>query len=54
MWGSGDDGSTSWGVSHLSSAPITLTYGMLLLAVVVLLVVLRFAFADVSVRGGVR
>ncbi len=55
MWGSGsDDGSSSWGVSHLSSTPITMSFGLLLLAAVVLLIVLRFAFADVSVRGGVR
>lgn len=45
---------SSFGVGHLSSAPITVTFGMVLLAVLVLLIVLRLVFADVSVRGGAR
>ena len=45
---------SSFGVSHLASHPITLSFGALLLGVLVLLIVLRLVFADVSVRGGAR
>ena len=54
-----DDGSSftdGWGLTHLSSMPVTMSYGLLLLGVLILLVVLKILFADVSVttRGGVR
>lgn len=55
MWGDGgDNGDSSWGVSHLSSMPVTMSYGLLLLGVLIVLIVLRFLFADVTVRGGVK
>ena len=47
-----DDG--SFGLSHLAGLPISLSYGLVLLAVLVVLVLLRFLFADITVRGGVR
>ena len=50
----GDDGPGSWGVSHLASMPITLTFGTLLLGVLILLLILRLVFADITVRGGAR
>lgn len=45
---------SGFGVAHLADMPITLTFGMVLIGVIILLVVLRFFFADVTVRGGVR
>ena len=48
------DGESSFGVGHLASTPITVTFGAVLLAVLILLIVLRLVFADVSVRGGAR
>ena len=48
----GDGG--SWGFGHLASMPVTLTFGMALLGVLILLVVLRLAFGSISVQGGVR
>lgn len=47
---SGDD--SSWGIGHLTSMPITLSFGVVLLAVLVLLIILRVVFGSVSV--GVR
>jgi hypothetical protein len=43
-----------WGVSHLTDMPITATFGIALVAVLLLLVLFRFVFADVSLKGGVR
>jgi hypothetical protein len=48
----GDDG--NWGISHLSGMPVTLTFGVVLLAVLIILVVLRMAFGQISVSGGVK
>lgn len=48
------DSDSSFGVGHLTSTPITTTFGVVLLAVLVLLVVLRLVFADITVRGGAR
>jgi hypothetical protein len=48
----GDD--SSWGFSHLSGMPVTLTFGVVLLAVLIVLVILRMAFGQISVSGGVR
>lgn len=48
------DGDSSFGVSHLASAPITLTFGAVLVGVLLLLVILRVLFADVRVSGGAR
>lgn len=49
---SSDDG--AFGISHLSTMPITMTFGIVLLSVLFVLVLLRFLFADITVRGGVR
>ena len=48
----GDD--SGWGIGHLSATPITLTFGVALLAVLIVLVVLRVAFGEITVRGGVK
>ena len=48
----GDDG--NWGFGHLSGMPVTLTFGVVLLAVLILLVVLRLAFGQITVSGGVK
>ena len=48
------DGDGSWGVSHLGGMPITLTFGMVLLLVLVILVLLRVLFGSISVSGGVK
>jgi len=49
-----DDGGSGWGISHLSGMPITLTFGISLIAVLIILIVLRLAFGSISVSGGVR
>ncbi|HEV2317336.1 MAG TPA: hypothetical protein VGV89_07165 [Thermoplasmata archaeon] len=51
-----NDNGSSFGLSHLSSLPITTSFGFLLLGVLVLLLVLRLVFADISIsgRGGAR
>jgi len=46
---SGDE--SSWGVSHLASTPITLTFGIVLVAVLIALVLLRIVFGNISVGG---
>jgi hypothetical protein len=51
MNGDGSDGG-SFGIGHLSGRPITLTFGMVLLAVLVILIILRVAFG--SIRVGVK
>lgn len=43
-----DDGG-SFGIGHLSSMPVTLTFGVSLLAVLVILIVLRVAFGEIRV-----
>ena len=50
------DGSTdgTFGVSHLSSMPITLTYGLVLVLVLVILVAMRVLFGSITVSGGAR
>ena len=48
------DGESGWGVSHLASMPITLTFGMVLLAVLVVLILLRVVFGEIRVSGGAR
>ena len=48
------DGSSSWGITHLSSMPITLTFGVSLLFVLIILVLLRVLFGSVSISGGVK
>ena len=48
------DGESSYGFSHLSEHPITLTYGALLIGVLLLLVLLRVVFGSISVSGGAR
>jgi hypothetical protein len=45
-----DDGSTTgFGISHLSGLPITLTFGIVLSATLIILIVLRVVFGSVSV-----
>lgn len=48
------DDSGNWGFGHLPAHPITLTFGMALLAVLIVLVILRVAFGSISVQGGVK
>lgn len=48
------DGESGWGFGHLSSMPVTLTFGAALLMVLIVLVVLRVVFGSISVQGGVR
>lgn len=49
-----DDGQSSFGISHLGSMPITLTFGTVLIGVLIILLILRLVFADITVRGGAR
>jgi hypothetical protein len=46
-----DDGSGGFGIAHLASMPITLTFGIVLLAVLLVLVALRVVFGNISVGG---
>lgn len=48
----GDD--SNWGFGHLAAMPVTLTFGVALLAVLIVLIILRMAFGSISVQGGVR
>ena len=48
------DGESGWGVSHLSGMPITLTFGLVLLAVLIVLILLRVVFGEISVSGGAK
>lgn len=43
------DEESGWGLSHLSSKPITLTFGVVLVAVLILLVILRVVFGEIRV-----
>ena len=49
-----DDGEGTFGISHLSDKPITLSYGLLLVGVLVALIVLRLVFGSITVSGGAR
>ena len=44
--------SNSFGISHLSDLPITMSFGLVLLAVLGVLVLLRILFADVRFSAG--
>lgn len=46
---SNDNGTSSWGLSHLSGLPVTVSFGATLLAVLLILIVLRVLFAEVRV-----
>lgn len=46
------DDESGFGLSHLSSAPITASFGVVLLGVLILLIILRLAFGSISVSGG--
>ena len=48
------DSDGNWGISHLGNHPITLTFGISLLMVLVILVILRLAFGSITVSGGVK
>jgi hypothetical protein len=43
---------SGWGFSHLSDLPVTMSFGLVLAAVLVVLVLLRFFFADVRLSAG--
>jgi hypothetical protein len=43
---------SNWGLSHLASAPVTVSVGVTLFAVLVILIILRVVFADVRVGVG--
>jgi hypothetical protein len=45
---------SAFGIGHLSAYPITVTVGVVLLAILALLIVLRLAFGSIRVEGGVR
>lgn len=45
---------SSFGVSHLSNLPITLTFGGMLLVVLVVLILLRVVFGEITVSGGAK
>lgn len=45
------DGESGFGFSHLAGMPITLTFGIVLLAVLVVLVLLRIVFGEISIGG---
>jgi len=47
----GQDANSSFGVSQLSDNSITMTYGLVLIIALIILVILRLVFADVSVLG---
>lgn len=50
-----DDGSDgAFGITHLSGMPITLTFGVVLVAVLLTLILLRFLFGSITVKGGVK
>lgn len=44
--------SGSFGISHLSDLPITMSFGLVLLIVLGVLVLLRILFADVRFSAG--
>jgi hypothetical protein len=44
-----DSAGGTFGLSHLGAHPITVTFGMTLLAVLIILVILRVLFAEVRV-----
>lgn len=46
------DGENGWGITHLATMPITLSFGVVLAGVLVLLLVLRLFFGDIKVSGG--
>lgn len=46
------DQESGFGVSHLSETPITVSFGLVLMGVLLLLIILRLVFADVKVSGG--
>ena len=47
MASDGTDG--GWGISHLSSMPITLTFGVVLALALLMLIFLRVAFGEIRV-----
>ena len=48
------DDDSSWGIGHLAVRPITVTFGAVLIAVLIILIILRLAFGEITVRGGVK
>jgi len=48
----GDD--SGWGFTHLAGLPITMTFGMVLLAVLIVLILLRVLFGEIRVSGGAK
>lgn len=48
------DGESGYGFSHLASMPITLSFGLVLLGVLVALIILRVVFGEIRVGAGTR
>lgn len=46
------DDDSGFGLSHLASTPITMSFGLVLLGVLVLLIMLRLVFGNLNVSGG--
>jgi len=46
---SNDGGQSTFGISHLPNNPITLTFGISLFLVLVILIVLRVVFGEIRV-----
>jgi hypothetical protein len=44
-----DNGESAFGFSHLSAMPITMTFGIVLLTVLVVLILLRVVFGEIRV-----
>jgi hypothetical protein len=45
----GDNGTSTWGVSHLSNMPITVTFGVVLAVVLIVLILLRAVFGQITI-----
>lgn len=43
------DGESAFGLGHLGGMPITMTFGVALLAVLLVLIILRVAFGEIRV-----
>jgi hypothetical protein len=49
-----DDGESMFGLGHLAGMPITLTFGTVLVAALIVLIILRVAFGEIRVSGGAK
>jgi hypothetical protein len=50
------DSTSSWGLSHLSDMPETVTFGVVLVLALIVLLAMRLIFGEVTIgaKGGVR